>query len=94
MSIYVFEFKVFFLLKWLPLHTYGSTSVDQPVKVYIHQLCVGTECSQKDLPGAIDDRDEWCEKENQCDDDDDDDDDDIFMNKECFISEKEHLQLS
>ena len=44
---------------WTPTH--GHTSVGQPVKTYLNQLCVDTGCSLDDLPGVIDDRNQWQE---------------------------------
>ena len=41
------------ILLWTPI--YGHTSVGQPTKTYIHQLCTNTWCSLEDLPGAMDD---------------------------------------
>ena len=41
---------------------HGQTSVSQPAKTYIHQLCTDTECSLEDLPGVMDYRDRWQER--------------------------------
>ena len=43
--------------------THGCASVGWPAKTNLHQLCVDTECSLENLPGAMDDRDRWKEKE-------------------------------
>ena len=45
------------ILLWTPTH--GHTSIDRPAKTYIHRLCADTGCRVKDLPGAMDDLDEW-----------------------------------
>ena len=37
-------------------------SYERPPRTYIQQLCVATQYSLKDLPGAMDDRDGWREK--------------------------------
>ena len=37
----------------------SDVSVRQPVKTCIYQFCVETGCSLENLPGAMDDRDEW-----------------------------------
>ena len=39
-----------------------TTSVGGPARTYIQQLCAGTGCSLEDLPGAMDERDEWQER--------------------------------
>ena len=44
-------------LLWTPTH--GNTSVGQPAKTYIYQLCKDTRCCLEHLPGAKDDRDGW-----------------------------------
>ena len=31
-------------------------------RTYIQQLCADTGCSLEDLPGAMNDRDGWCER--------------------------------
>ena len=49
------------VLFWTPTH--GHTRVNWPPKTY--QLCVDTVCSLEDLPGTMDDRDRWCERESQ-----------------------------
>ena len=40
------------VLLWTPTH--GHTSVGWPTRTYLHQLCVNTGCSLKELPGAMD----------------------------------------
>ena len=42
--------------------THGRDSVGRPARTYLHQLCVDTVCSLEDLPGAMDDREEWMER--------------------------------
>ena len=38
------------------------TSIGQPAKTYIHQLCADTECSLEDLLTAKTDRERWQER--------------------------------
>ena len=45
---------------WIPSHR--RARVGQPAKTYLPQPCTDTECSLEDLPGAMDDRDEWWER--------------------------------
>ena len=45
------------ILLWTPTH--GLASVSQPATIYIYQLCEDTGCSQEDLSGAMNHRDEW-----------------------------------
>ena len=45
------------ILPWIPSN--GRTSVGQPRRTYLQQLCADTGCSLEDLPGAMDDRHEW-----------------------------------
>ena len=45
------------ILLWTSKH--GHTSVGQPGRTYLHQLCVDTVCRLEDLPRPIDDRDGW-----------------------------------
>ncbi len=40
-----------------------GASVGRPASTYLHQLCADTGCSLEDLPGAMDDRDRWRERE-------------------------------
>ena len=47
------------VLQWAPSH--GRANVGRPARTYQQQLCADTECSLDDLPGAIDDREEWRE---------------------------------
>ena len=47
-------------LLWTPSH--GCSSVGWPARTYLHQLCVDTGFSLKDLPRAMDDRDGWRER--------------------------------
>ena len=46
---------------WTPSN--GRASVGQPASIYRQQLSADLECSLKDLPEAMDDRDEWRERE-------------------------------
>ena len=48
-------------LLWTPTHEH--TSVGWPAKTYIYQLCAETGCSLEDLPGVMDYRDRWWERE-------------------------------
>ena len=45
---------------WTPLHIHAS--VDRPTRTYLQQLWTDTGCSLEDLPGVMDDRDEWRER--------------------------------
>ena len=79
------------ILLWTP--TYGHTSVGQPPKTYIQQICVDTGFCLENQLRAIDDTDGWKEREREREreresrgfmllarlHDDDDDDDDIKM---------------
>ena len=40
----------------------GYFRFGRPLKTYIHQLCVDTECDEWNLPRAIADRDVWRER--------------------------------
>ena len=42
---------------WTPSH--GRAGVGRPVRTYLQQVCKGTWCSLKDLPNAMDHKDEW-----------------------------------
>ena len=42
--------------------TRRCSSVNWPVRIYLHQLCVDTGCSLEDLMGAMDDRDRCKER--------------------------------
>ena len=48
------------VLRWTPTH--GHTSVSQPAKTYIHQLCADIGCCLEDLPRVIDCRGGWREE--------------------------------
>ena len=39
--------------------THGRPKFGRPVRTYIQHLCADTECSLKDIPGAMDDREGW-----------------------------------
>ena len=45
------------VLLWTSSH--GRATVGQPTRNYLQQLCTDIRCSVSDLPGAMDDRDEW-----------------------------------
>ena len=45
---------------WTPSH--GRGKVGRPARTYIQQFCANTGCSFEDLPGAMDDRNEWRER--------------------------------
>ena len=47
------------VLLWTP--SYGRISVGQPTRTFL-QLCMDTECRGEDLPGAMDNRDDWWER--------------------------------
>ena len=51
------------VLLWIPTH--GRASMDWLAITYIHLLCTDTGCSLENLPGAMDDRNRWRERENQ-----------------------------
>ena len=48
------------VLLWTPSH--GFVSVGWSTWTYLQHLCIETECSLEDLPGAMDDRGEWRER--------------------------------
>ena len=48
------------VLLWTPKH--GHTSVGRPYKTFIQQLCEDLNCQIEDLPGAMNDRDDWRER--------------------------------
>ena len=48
------------ILLWTP--SYGRAKAGQLAKTYIQQLCADIGCSLEDLPGAMDDREEWHER--------------------------------
>ena len=48
------------VLLWTPSH--GRAKAERSARTYIQQLCVDTECSPKDLPQAMDKREEWRER--------------------------------
>ena len=48
------------VLLWIPLQ--GRANAGRPARKYIQQLCVDTGYSLEDLPGAMDDREEWRER--------------------------------
>ena len=48
------------VLLWTPSHS--RAEVGRSAKTYQQQLCSDTGCNLKDLPGEMDDRDEWRER--------------------------------
>ena len=44
-------------LRWIPSH--GREKFGRPATTYLHQLCTDTGFSLEDLPGRVNDRDEW-----------------------------------
>ena len=46
--------------------THGRGIVGWLVRTYLHQLDANAECRLEDLPGGIDDRDEWREGGDPC----------------------------
>ena len=51
------------ILLWTPLHV--RAKVGRPARTYIQRLYADIVCSLEDLPGAMDDRDGWQERESQ-----------------------------
>ena len=51
---------------WTPTHT--LVCVRQPSRTYLYQLCADTGCSLKDLRVAMDDKDQWREREREIND--------------------------
>ena len=49
------------VLLWTP--PYGRASVSRLARTYLHPLCEDTKCSLEDLPGVMDDREGWRERE-------------------------------
>ena len=48
------------ILLWTPLH--GRAKAGCQARTYIEQLCADTGYSRGDMPGAMDERDEWRER--------------------------------
>ena len=48
------------VLLWIPTH--GRAKAGRPARTYIQQLCEDTGCCPKDLPRAMNDREEWRER--------------------------------
>ena len=48
------------VLLWTPTH--GRAKSGRPARTYIQQLCEDTGCCREDLPGAMNDREEWRER--------------------------------
>ena len=51
------------ILLWNSSH--GSANVGRPTGTYLQQFCTDTGCSLEDLTEAMDDRDEWRERDSQ-----------------------------
>ena len=47
------------ILQWTPSH--GRAKAGWPVRTYTQQFCASTGCSLEDLPGAMNNREEWWE---------------------------------
>ena len=45
------------VLLWTPTH--GRAKAGRPARTYIQQLCEDTGCCPEDLPGVMNDREEW-----------------------------------
>ena len=52
------------VLLWQPQH--GQRSHGRPAKTYIDQLVEDTECTLDELPNAMNDRDGWRKRVNEC----------------------------
>ena len=50
-----------YVLLWTPSH--GRTKAGRPTRTYIQQLCVDTEWIPEDLPEAMDDGEQWRERD-------------------------------
>ena len=48
------------VLLWIPTH--GRVKAGRPARTYTQQLCEDTGCCPEDLPGAMNDREEWRER--------------------------------
>ena len=48
------------VLLWTPTH--GRAKAGRPARTYIQQLCEDTGCCPEDLPGTMNDREEWRER--------------------------------
>ena len=48
------------VLLWTPTH--GRAKAGRPARKYIQQLCDDTGCCPEDLPGVMNDREEWWER--------------------------------
>ena len=51
------------VLLWTLSH--GRVKAGRPARTYIQQLCADTGCSSQDLPEAMNDREEWRERERE-----------------------------
>ena len=52
------------VFQWTPSH--GRASVKRLTRTYLQKLCTDTGCSLEDLTEAIDDKDEWWQRESVC----------------------------
>ena len=43
--------------------SHGRAGVEQPTKIYLQQRCTDIRCSVEDMSEAMDDGDEWRERE-------------------------------
>ena len=63
--------------------SYGPIHMDEPVldnqETYLQQFCTDRRCSLEDLPGAMDDEDDWQETVREIHAQLDDDDDDLWF---------------
>ena len=48
------------VLLWTPTH--GCAKAGRPAQTYIQQLCEDSGCCPEDLPGAMNEREEWRER--------------------------------
>ena len=51
------------ILLWTP--TCGHANASQAARTYLQQLSIDTGCSLEDLPGAMNNRDGWRERERE-----------------------------
>ena len=54
---------IYNVVLWSPTH--GCAIVSRLARTYLHQLCGDTGGSLEDLPGVMDDRDGWGERERE-----------------------------
>ena len=64
--IYILKVDHFFYLSMIwNFLTHGLVSVGRLARTYLHQLCADTRCNLEDLPGDMNDRDRWRERERE-----------------------------